>query len=201
MQRRRFLQWLGLGTIAASLAVVMDKLGAIAAPVNTTSLQSIYQASSSAHLRYLAFADQAAQEGYFTAASLFQAAAMAEQIHLDNLAKAMGRSGITPIAQAAVPTVASTEENLVAALQATRQEIAAYQQLVKSGGVVIQEVLESKRSLEQLYQEIKAELGQEIDPRKSVFFVCSVCGYTTRTLPDYCPDCGVSSEQFRRVQR
>jgi hypothetical protein len=48
------------------------------------NMQAAYNGESNAHARYLAFAKPADQEGYGEVASLFRAAARAEEIHPGN---------------------------------------------------------------------------------------------------------------------
>lgn len=93
----------------------------------------------------------------------------------------------------------------------------------------LEEAREGKASRESLYQEVKFHLQQanqgwlhgeaniEVGRTdeaiaskadsvsgarvKSTFYVCSVCGYTTRNLPETCPQCGVDQDKFQEFQR
>jgi rubrerythrin len=60
------------------------------------NLQSAYNGESNAHAKYLEFAKQADSEGYGKVASLFRAAAAAEQIHLTCEAAVIKEAGTTP---------------------------------------------------------------------------------------------------------
>jgi rubrerythrin len=76
------------------------------------NLQSAYNGESNAHAKYLEFAKQADSEGYGKVASLFRAAAAAEQIHLTCEAAVLKDAGETPQAEIKSAPVKSTKQNL-----------------------------------------------------------------------------------------
>lgn len=76
------------------------------------NLQKAYNGESNAHVMYLAFAKKADEEGYQKVASLFRAAAKAEEIHRDNHAKVIEAMGATPKNNITEPEVKSTADNL-----------------------------------------------------------------------------------------
>jgi len=86
------------------------------------NLQSAYNGESNAHVMYLAFAEKADQEGYKEVASLFRAAAKAEQIHRDNHAEVIRKMGATPKNTITTPEVKSTAENLAQAIKGESYE-------------------------------------------------------------------------------
>jgi len=83
------------------------------APDKTVAnLQSAYNGESNAHAKYLEFAKQAESEDYGKVASLFRAAAAAEQIHLTCEAAVIKEAGATPQAEIKSAPVKSTRQNL-----------------------------------------------------------------------------------------
>lgn len=75
------------GTLAVALAAALTGAQLPAAPLDAAStetlqnLQTALNGERNAHARYLAFAEEADQEGYEAVASLFRAAAAAEEVH------------------------------------------------------------------------------------------------------------------------
>lgn len=80
------------------------------------NLQAAFNGESNAHTKYLLFATKADEEGYGKVASLFRAAAHAEEIHANNHAEAIKKLGATPTADIVAPEVKTTKENLEAAI-------------------------------------------------------------------------------------
>jgi Rubrerythrin len=76
------------------------------------NLQSAYNGESNAHAKYLEFAKQADSEGYAKVASLFRAAAAAEQIHLTCEAAVIREMDAMPQADVKTAPVKSTKQNL-----------------------------------------------------------------------------------------
>src|ERR1019366_3341753 len=76
------------------------------------NLQTAYNGESNANAKYLEFAKQADSEGYGKVASLFRAAAAAEQIHLTCEAAVIKEVGATPQAEIKTPPAKSTKQNL-----------------------------------------------------------------------------------------
>ena len=87
-----------------------------------SNLQTAFNGESNAHARYLAFAVKADAEGYAGVASLFRAAARAEEIHAGNHAAVIKDFGGIPVAKLEDPGVKSTRENLEAALKGENYE-------------------------------------------------------------------------------
>src|SRR5579864_6695363 len=80
--------------------------------VTLRNLQAAFEGESNAHARYIAFAVKADAEGLHGAASLFRAAARAEQIHANNHARVIRQIGAEPVAVIHPIQVHSTLENL-----------------------------------------------------------------------------------------
>ena len=106
--RNRIVTMFAIIGFATSTVVFAEK-----APIKTlANLQSAYNGESNAHAKYLEFAKQADGEGYGKVASLFRAAAAAEQIHLTCEAAVLKEMGATPQADIKSPSAKSTKENL-----------------------------------------------------------------------------------------
>jgi rubrerythrin len=80
------------------------------------NLQAAYNGESNAHAKYTLFAKKADAEGYCQVASLFRAAARAEQIHAQNHARVIRKLGAEPVATIEAHPVKSTRENLQTAI-------------------------------------------------------------------------------------
>ncbi len=81
------------------------------------NLETAFNGESNAHARYLAFAEKADKESYFQIASLFRAAARAEEIHASNHEVQIKKLGGTAQAKIESPVVKSTKENLEVAIK------------------------------------------------------------------------------------
>ena len=103
--------------LTLALALIILPNGAIAAMTTLDNLQTGFNGESNAHSRYLAFAEKADQEGYGEVASLFRAAAKAEEVHAANHAAVIKKMGGTAQAKIETPVVKSTKENLEAAIK------------------------------------------------------------------------------------
>lgn len=171
------------------------------------NLQAAYQGESNAHVRYLAFAKKADEEGYARAASLFRAAARAEQIHAANHAAVIRKLGLTPEAKIDAPAVKSTRENLQVAIAGeTYERDVMYPTFIKEAEAeknsaalrTFQFALEAETEHARLYTETLHNL--EKMKTKTAFYVCAVCGYTCETLDfDRCPVCNHPKEKFERI--
>jgi rubrerythrin len=96
-------------------AVVSGAASVTTSATTLDNLQTAFNGESNANARYLTFAKKADEEGYGEVASLFRAAAKAEEIHASNHAAVIRQMGATPVAQIE-PTIAkTTRENLRAA--------------------------------------------------------------------------------------
>jgi rubrerythrin len=157
------------------------------------NLEAAFAGESQAHMKYMAFAAKAEQEGKPSIARLFTAIAYAEQIHALNHLKELGGVG-------------STVDNLGAAIGGENFEVdemyAAY-----LGVADLQGEKGAKRSMtyaieaEKLHAEMYgdaqkvAEAGEDIDI--GTVYICPVCGFTHIGEPqDRCPVCNAKKERF-----
>ncbi len=158
------------------------------------NLSDAFAGESQAHMRYLAFADKAEQEGHKDVARLFRAIAYAEQVHATNHLKELG-------------AVKSTEENLQAAREGENFEIEemypaykAVAELQKEDGALrsINFALSAEKLHRELYDNAKKELAEKNDVKLDKIYICPVCGYTVvGEAPEKCPVCGAPKEMFK----
>ena len=87
-----------------------------------TNLQAAFNGESNAAARYAEFARKADSEGFHKAASLFRAAAWAEQIHAKNHAAVIKKMGAHPKAEIEATLAKTTAENLKAAIAGEEYE-------------------------------------------------------------------------------
>jgi rubrerythrin len=177
-----------------------------------SNLLAAYEGELNAHVRYKAYAVRAEAEGMYGAASLFRAAARAEQIHAGNHARVIRHMGGEARADILPFRVKSTLENLKAALGGEQNEIDslypkflvhATSQLDTSAMRSFVWAMEAEKTHARLYEEAVASMeagpgwtGDQLD-----FFVCALCGYTAKTQEaDNCPACNFDWDRFERIR-
>ena len=112
-----------LNTIHAILALFVPAAvlgGAVSTTGTATTLdnlQTAFNGESNANARYLAFAQRADEEGFGEVASLFRAAAKAEEIHANNHAAVIKQMGAVPVAHIEPAILKSTRQNLKVAIE------------------------------------------------------------------------------------
>lgn len=194
---------LGLAVATASAADTPLKAG-----TTLENLQAAFNGESNAHARYLAFAQQADKEGYGKAASLFRAAAKAEEIHARNHAEVIKKLGGTPEAKIETRQVKSTKENLAAAIKGESYERdVMYPAFLKVARAdrnrdAIQ-TFNYAKTAEAEHAKLYAEALDNLPQMKGAgqeYYVCTVCGYTT-TKMDFakCPSCFSPKHKYDKV--
>ena len=178
--------------------------------VTLRNLQAAFEGESNAHAKYSAFAVKADAEGLHGAASLFRAAARAEQIHANNHARVIRDLGSEPAAVIHPVTVRSTLENLNDARSGERYEVdSMYPEFLreaKSHGnsaavLTFQWALEAEKTHARLFSEAIAVLESGWLIAARTFYVCAVCGYTSETPEaERCPTCRLAWEKFEVVR-
>ncbi|MBI4833178.1 MAG: rubrerythrin family protein [Candidatus Lindowbacteria bacterium] len=158
------------------------------------SLREALAGESKAFVRNTAFAKKAEKDGFDQIAKLFRAVAEAEKIHAAEYLKYL--EGV----------VGDTEDNLKAAFE---NEIKAntqiYPPLIKQAMALRREDVAwsfiRARDVEERHSVLyKEALNAMVTEEKPDYYVCGVCGYVfNRDLPDECPVCRSSSENFRRI--
>ena len=173
------------------------------------NMEAAFNGESNAHLRYLGFAQRAETEGYGEVASLFRAAARAEEIHAGNHAQVIKEMGGVPLAQIETLTVRSTRENLETAIKGESYERdTMYPDFLKQaradGNVRAVRSLNYARTAEaehaKLFSAALANLDHLKGTSQTLFYVCPTCGFTVRNK-DFrkCPSCFTPEEAFEMV--
>ncbi len=195
-------------SFATALALALAA-GAEASATTLENLQAAYNGESNANARYLAFADKAQSEGYGEVASLFRAAARAEKIHATNHAAVIEKMGALPKAQIETPLVKSTRENLEAAVKGeTYERDTMYPDFLKQARVdrntravrTFNLAKSAEAEHAKLYAAALANLDHLKGTQEAAYYVCPVCGYTTREAKfTRCPSCFTSRDAFEKV--
>lgn len=173
------------------------------------NLQAAYNGESNAHARYLAFAQKADAEGYGEVASLFRAAAKAEEIHANNHAAVIKKMGGTPQAKVETPDVKSTKENLQAAIKGeTYERDSMYPDFLKTARAernsAAVRTLNLAKTAEAEHAKLYTEALNNLDKLKNSkaknFYVCGECGYTVTKI-DFakCPSCFAPKSRYTTV--
>ncbi len=185
---------------------------AVPAAVEETTLdnlQTAFNGESNANARYLAFAKKADAEGYGKAASLFRAAARAEQVHFDRHAKAIRELGGTPTAKIETPAVKSTAENLKAAMDGEIYESTVMypEFLAKADKDKITAAIgafEDAGKAEAVHASLYKKALENLNAWKGKgkgFEVCTFCGNVVEKINfRACPICGKSKERYMTVK-
>ena len=182
--------------------------------ITLQNLLTAYEGESNTCARYKAFAARADADGLFGVASLFRAAARAEQIHASAQARVIRQLGGEATARIASPPVKSTLENLRSALAGENHEInALYPKFWEEAQAHINATaarsflfaMEAEKTHIQLYIEaialLEAERNSSWIGAEQDFQVCGVCGYTAKVhLGDNCPVCNYPAERFETIR-
>jgi rubrerythrin len=192
--------------LAASTALAGDT--AFKAGTTLENLHAAFNGESNAHARYLAFAQQADKEGYGKAASLFRAAAKAEEIHARNHAKVIKKMGGTPEAKVETPVVKSTKENLEAAIHGESYErdvmYPAFLKVARADrNKDAIETFNFAKTAEAEHAKLYALALTNLPQMKGAgqeYYVCTVCGYTTAKMDfSKCPSCFSPKHKYETV--
>jgi rubrerythrin len=185
---------------------------------NTVTVQNLlaaFEGESNAHAKYTAFAAKADADGVHGAASLFRAAARAEQIHAANHARVIKQLGGEATCEIHAAEVKGTLENLKTALGGEQYEVdtmypgflaEATASNNKAAMRTFHGALEAEKTHARLYGEAIALLqaGKKdswIGTARD-FYVCPVCGYTSETEEEHerCPVCNCPWEKFEIIR-
>ena len=192
------------------ILVLIIVISPIAASATKTldNLQTAFNGESNANARYLAFAKQADKDGYKQAASLFRAAARAEEIHAQNHAVVIKKMGGIPQAKIETPDVKSTSENLVAAAKGEIYERdVMYPDFIKQARAerntdalqTFNYAKTAEADHAKLYASAKDDLAQMKTDGVN-YYVCTICGFTTPKVDfEKCPSCFNPKEKYVAV--
>ncbi len=195
--------------LVLTLALMALPNGVMAATKTLDNLQAAFNGESNAHARYLAFAEKADQEQYGEVASLFRAAAKAEDVHAANHAAVIKKMGGTPQAKIDAPVVNSTKENLEAAIKGESYERdTMYPEFLKQARAdqnrdAVQTLNYAKTAEAEharLYSDALNNLPKLKGSKAKDYYVCVVCGYTTPQLDfSRCPSCFSHKDKYEKV--
>ncbi|WP_109487676.1 rubrerythrin family protein [Occallatibacter savannae] len=179
------------------------------------NLLAAYEGESNAHAKYVGFAAKADAEGWHGAASLFRAAARAEEIHAKNHARVLKQLGAEAQCEIHAAEVKSTLENLKAALAGELYEIetmypASIAEATESDLPIAKRsfawAMEAEKTHAQLYAEAIELVAKSVKESWAGsacdFYVCAACGYTTRTAKEQerCPVCNLAFDKFEVIR-
>jgi rubrerythrin len=199
---------LGTPAIAQDAAPAAAPAAAPVAKTTLDNMMSAFNGETNANARYLAFAKKADEEGYGKVASLFRAAARAEQVHFERHAEVIKALGGTPAVTIETPDVKSTKENLEAAMNGEIYEnTVMYPAFVKQAEAenlpdavdAFEDAMKAEGVHAALYKSALADLEAWKGASKD-FFVCPRCGNVVDALPAMaCPICDTPSDKFMKV--
>jgi len=179
------------------------------------NLLAAFEGESNAHSKYVVFAATADTEGWRGAASLFRAAARAEEIHAKNHARVLKQLGAEANYQIHPAEVKSTLENLKSAFAGEQYEIdTMYPAFIAE--TAVSDIPVARRSFtwameaEKTHARLYAEAIDLVEkgPKNSwagsacTFYVCAACGYTTMTPEEQerCPVCNLAFDKFEVIR-
>ena len=199
----------GYSLLALALGALALPSVAAAGTGTLDNLQAAYNGESNARARYLAFAEKADQEQFGEVASLFRAAAKAEETHANHHAAVIKKMGSAPQANIETPVVKSTKENLEAAIKGESYERdTMYPEFLKQaradGNKDAIETFNFAKTAEsehaKLYTAALNDLSKLRGSKAKTYYVCTVCGYTTPTLDfSKCPSCFSHKDKYEKV--
>jgi rubrerythrin len=200
---------MSLGVITMVILGLISTAAATPRSRTLGHLQVAFNGESNAHARYLAFADKAAQEGYGEVASLFRAAARAEEIHAANHAVVIRKLGGEPHANIETPVVKSTRENLKEAIKGESYERdVMYPKFIRQARaagihdavVTFTQARTAEAEHAKLYGRALMHLARLKGSKSLAFYVCPTCGYTVREVNfANCPSCMTPREAFEPI--
>jgi rubrerythrin len=172
------------------------------------NLKSAIKGETTASAKYAAFAQKAREEKLVPVAILFEAASAAEKIHAARHTEVLTKMGGKMDEIKPEYTVATTKENLDAAIKGETEEFTnMYPGYIKeaddNGYDDAVSSFEAAKEVEQnhaaLYTTaLKALEGNKLNSLPNSYSVCPKCGntYDTKKIPVSCEICGTSKEKF-----
>ena len=179
------------------------------------NLRKAYESEANTQARYLAFAQKADGEGWHGVASLFRAAARAEQVHAGNHGRILNQMrGYRPFELKRFD-IKTTLENLRTALAGECFEVdSMYPALLKHASAchdaavtrTFHWALQAEKTHARLFEET-LDLVEMEDEDSWVtmardFLVCPVCGYSSENPDeaDMCPVCNCAWKKFETIR-
>lgn len=188
------------------------------AAANTKTVENLLAAfvgESNANAKYTAFALKADAENWQGAASLFRAAARAEQIHATNHARVIRQLGGEATCKIHTVDVKTTLDNLKTALAGEQDEIETmYPTFIAeaeshNNTIAIRTfdwAMETEKTHVRLYTEavdlVNSGNKSSWAGTARTFYVCAACGYTSENPEerDRCPVCKLAWDKFEAIR-
>jgi len=182
--------------------------------VGTTleNLNAAYNGESNAHAKYLAYAKKADEEGYAKVASLFRAAAKAEEVHSQHHAEVIKKLGGEAKAEVKEVQAKTTRENLLDAIKGESFErdtmYPAYVKKAREEKIAdAVETLNDAAQVEAIHVKLYTDAEKSLEKLKGVeadiYYVCPTCGNTVKKV-DFtfkkCPACSAEASRFSEVK-
>ena len=163
-------------------------------PMTEQNLKDALAGESQAHIKYLAFAEQARRDGKPNVARLFEAIAYAEQVHATTHLRTLGQIGDTSKnVQGAYGGETFEIDQMYPAYDAVAQ-LQGEKQAIRA----IHYAIEAEKQHQALYQETGGLIEGGKDRSEEKVYVCPICGHTVvGGAPDRCPVCGTRGSSFR----
>lgn len=194
--------------VTVLVMVVLAGGSALAAPSKTLdNLMAAYNGESNARAKYLEFAKKADQEGFAGVASLFRAAAKAEETHATRHAEVIQKLGGAPKADIKLPEIKPTADNLKAALDGeTYERDKMYPEFIAearaAGNKDALRAFNFAVSAEAEHARFYGDAGANLQAWKAArtFYVCPMCGKTVVAVGfEKCPVCFTPAEKFAKI--
>jgi len=197
------------GPASSGSAAAITEPPSVEESVTLANLQTAYNGEMNAHVRYVAFAKEADQEGYAPVASLFRAAARAEEIHARNHEEVILGLGASPKANIEAVVPKSTHENLEAAITGEvyeRDEM--YPSFLRQARSERNQPAARTFHLAQKAETEHAALFtlalkdlERLRGEAVTYYVCPVCGFTSAKADGpRCPVCSNPTDRFEKVR-
>jgi rubrerythrin len=172
------------------------------------NLQTAFNGESNANAKYLAFAKKADEEGYTKVASLYRAAARAEEIHKNNHAEVIKKMGGEPKADIKPADVKTTAENLKGSIEGeTYERDKMYPEFLEEARNANNKdavrTFNLAKTAEAEHAKLYTEALGNLDAwkgGKTTFFVCPTCGFTSKDANlEKCPVDFTPKEKFESI--
>ena len=205
------LSIVAVGCTAENKTATASSTATTAAPAGAKTLENLqtaFDGESNANAKYLAFAKKADEEGYKKVASLFRAAARAEEIHKNNHAAVIKKMGGEPKADVKPAEVKTTAENLKGSIEGeTYERDKMYTDFLAeartSGNTDALRTFNFAKTAEGEHAKLYADALANLEAwkaDKATFFVCSTCGFTTADATiQKCPVDFTPKEKFESI--
>jgi rubrerythrin len=185
---------------------------------NTKTVENLlaaFEGESNANAKYTAFALKADTESWHGAASLFRAAARAEQIHASNHARVIKQLGGEVTCKIYAVDMKTTLDNFKTALAGEQYEFETmYPAFIAEAEthkntiaiLTLDWAMETEKTHARLYTEtidlVNSGNKSSWAGSARTFYVCAACGYTSENPKEHdrCPVCKLGWDKFEAIR-